>query len=69
MTEFLNKLVASDFVPHSKGCSSFLHDQADGMGMGLSISRAIVEGYGGHLWPSMCEGSGAAFHLALPALP
>ena len=68
MTEFLNKLLASDFVPHSKGCSSLLHDQADGMGM-LSISRAIVEGYGRHLWPSMCEGSGAAFHLALPTLP
>lgn len=44
----------------------FATSKAEGMGMGLAISRSLVEQHGGRLWlESSC--SGATFALALPA--
>ena len=36
------------------------------MGMGLAISRTIVEAHGGKLWAENQDGSGAALRFTLP---
>jgi signal transduction histidine kinase len=41
--------------------------RADGSGLGLSVSRAIVEGYGGKLTVESAPGQGATFTITLPA--
>jgi signal transduction histidine kinase len=37
-----------------------------GTGMGLTITRSIVESYGGRVWATANEGAGATFHFTLP---
>jgi len=40
-----------------------------GIGMGLVISRALVEANGGRLWSEANPGRGGIFHLTLPLAP
>lgn len=40
-----------------------------GQGLGLAISKAIVDAHGGRIWVDEAEGGGAAFRFVLPARP
>jgi signal transduction histidine kinase len=47
----------------------FYTSKPQGLGLGLSISRSLVEAHGGRLWLDRDGGTGACFRFTLPAAP
>src|SRR6266480_3887245 len=41
-------------------------ERPTGSGLGLAVSKGLVEAHGGHIWAENREGGGAIFHFTLP---
>lgn len=48
---------------------AFYTTKSSGMGVGLSVSRSIIERHHGRLWAEPNEGPGVTFAFAIPAVP
>jgi len=47
----------------------FFSTKREGMGMGLAISRSLIEEHGGRIWMDIAPEGGAVFHFSLPLAP
>jgi C4-dicarboxylate-specific signal transduction histidine kinase len=59
------------FDPQSvaKLFQAFYTTKSDGMGIGLSVSRSIIESHHGRIWAEPNDGPGATFSFSIPRLP
>jgi C4-dicarboxylate-specific signal transduction histidine kinase len=58
--------IGLDLNARDKIFDSFYTTKSGGMGMGLTISRSILQAHGGQLWAVSKDGPGTVFHFALP---
>jgi signal transduction histidine kinase len=58
--------VGVDAQSMNKLFDAFYTTKSDGMGIGLSVSRSIVERHHGHLWAEPNDGPGATFSFSIP---
>ena len=49
-----------------KAFEPFFTTKPEGMGMGLAISRSIIQAHGGRLWATVNDVQGCTFHFTLP---
>jgi signal transduction histidine kinase len=56
------------FEPHGADrlFDAFYTTKSDGMGIGLSVSRSIIENHRGRLWATTNDGPGATFSFSIP---
>jgi two-component system sensor kinase FixL len=47
----------------------FVSTKSSGMGVGLSISRSIIDAHGGQIWATSNQDAGVTFHFTLPVAP
>jgi signal transduction histidine kinase len=59
------------FTPQAadKIFDAFYTTKTDGMGIGLSISRSIIEAHHGRLWATRNDGPGSTFSFSIPCSP
>lgn len=55
-----------DAQSHRSIFQPFYTTKPKGLGMGLAVSRALIEAHGGKLWAEPNAGPGASFHFTLP---
>jgi signal transduction histidine kinase len=48
---------------------AFYTTKNDGMGIGLSVSRSIIDAHHGRLWATANDGPGATFSFSIPCSP
>jgi signal transduction histidine kinase len=61
--------VGVDAPSMNKLFDAFYTTKSDGMGIGLSVSRSIIERHHGRLWAEPNDGPGATFSFSIPRSP
>lgn len=64
-----NGIGVTDISMLNKIFQPFYSTKSTGLGMGLAISRALVEAHGGKMWAEQNADIGISVHFTLPLAP